>query len=102
MQHLKNFMEEIGEIMNYEQVCDDLTRAEKSIKVFMHSECRTESEKESLKRSLELVREAKENCRLVQAGHTYGHVRAALTLEIEQAPSFCMQENKNKQKTGGK
>lgn len=74
MQHLKNFMEEIGEIMNYEQVCDDLTRAEKSIKAFMYSECRTESEKESLKRSLELVREAKENCRLVQAGHIKSEV----------------------------
>ena len=74
MQHLKNFMEEIGEIVNYEQVYDDLTRAEKSIKAFMHSECRTESEKESLKRSLELVREAKENCRQVQAGHIKSEV----------------------------
>ena len=55
--------------MNYEQVYGDLTRAERSIKAFMRSECRTEREKETLKKSLELIGEAKENCWLMQEGH---------------------------------
>lgn len=53
-------------MISYEQVCDDLTQAQKSISLFMKSECFTENEKETLKKSLELVEEAKENCRLVQ------------------------------------
>ena len=58
-----------GEMVDYEQVYDDLTQAQKSISLFMKSECITETEKEALKKSLELVEEAKENCRLVQEEH---------------------------------
>ena len=60
--------------MNYEQVYNDLTRAERSVKAFMRSEYRTENEKEILEKSLGLVGEAKENCRLVQAGHIKSEV----------------------------
>lgn len=56
-------------MVDYEQVYDDLTQAQKSISLFMKSECITETEKEVLKKSLELVEEAKENCRLVQKEH---------------------------------
>ena len=60
--------------MNYEQVYDDLTRAERSIKAFMRSGCKTEREKETLKKSLELVGDAKENCRLIQEEHIKSEV----------------------------
>lgn len=56
-------------MIHYEQICDDLTRAQRTIRLSMHSECSTEAEKEALKKSLELVEEAKENCRLVEEEH---------------------------------
>lgn len=56
-------------MIRYEQVCDDLMQAQESIRLYMKSECSTETEEEMLKKSLELIEEAKENCRLVQEGH---------------------------------
>lgn len=35
-------------MIHYEQICDDLTRAQRTIRLSMHSECSTEAEKEAL------------------------------------------------------
>lgn len=53
--------------MHYERVASDLQQAEKTIKMALKAACNSETEKTALQESLELVKQAREKCRLAQA-----------------------------------
>ena len=53
--------------MHYERVRSDLQRAERTIIMALRSNIDSEIEKRALEESLNLVQEAAEKCRLVQA-----------------------------------
>lgn len=53
-------------MLHYERVRDDLTQAEKTLKIALKSTIDSEAEKTALQESLELIHQAKEKCRLAQ------------------------------------
>ena len=53
--------------MHYERVSSDLQQAERTISMALRSTIDSETEKRALEESLNLVQQAAEKCRLVQA-----------------------------------